>query len=68
MSRFNFDDYTEDRAVLAITGLIIITTLVAKHLIGDTAFASCFVAILGAYTTHSCLDDRRPGLDKEPTT
>jgi hypothetical protein len=55
-----FGDYTETRAALAVTGLAIITTLVATHRIGDVVFGSCFCAILAMYTAHCIMDDKWP--------
>ena len=53
-------DYVETRAALAVSGLTIITILVAHRLIGDTCFATCFTAIMTAFTAHSLLDDKIP--------
>lgn len=55
-------DYVETRAALAVSGLAIITTLVAHRLIGDGCFGVCFSAIFGCFTAHSLLDDKFPDM------
>jgi hypothetical protein len=55
-----FGDYRETRAVLAIAGLAIITTLIWRHFMGEASFSACFGVIFACYTAHSVLDDKIP--------
>lgn len=58
-------DFVEMRALLAIAGLSIITYLVLHRAIDGGAFATCFVAIVGCYTAHCCLDDKFPDRNQD---
>jgi hypothetical protein len=58
-------DFVEVRALVVISGLCIITYLVLHHVIGDGAFSTCFVTLIGCYTAHSCLDDKLPDRNQD---
>lgn len=57
-------DYTETRAIVALTFMVVLVIALFTHFITGEEFVAGLTAILACFTAHSLIDDKLP--DRNP--